>query len=276
MELRKSVLSAALVGVVVFGMQSVQPLVQAAPELVFETSFDCPEWVQNTGDPCAANDAIGAYGGWTTQNGDRDQITAAANNPLGQGRGFRHYRGPGGNNNGGSILITIPPTNQAWLRFYMRYSAGFQFNGGAPHYTKDIYWNVGEPNYIVFGFGDGFLYTHASAMQFPNVHSSETWSDINRGSAGDGQWHAYEQYINVSTGQLRIWRDGKLVLDRTGVNFGGAPLRRFVLSENQNEVLGNHYTDYDDVAVSTTGYIGPLGTATAAPPLPPQNLRIVG
>jgi len=277
MELRKSVLTAALAGIVMFGMHSVQPPVQAAPELVFQTSFDCPEWAQGNGDPCSPNDGIDAYGGWTTSAGGRDQITSAANNPMGGGRGFRHQRGPGTNNNGGSILINIPHSPQVWLRFYMRFSAGFQFVGGAPHYTKDIYWNVHEPGWVFFGFLDSMLTTHLSGMGMnsPNQYSSDSWSAINSGSVGDGQWHAYEQYLNTNTGQVRMWRDGKLVLERSGLNFGMTNFKWFALGENQNEVLGFHYTDYDDIAVSTTGYIGPLGSTAPTPPLPPRNLRIV-
>jgi hypothetical protein len=278
MDLRRGVLAAALAGALALSLETATPLAQSG--LVFQTSFDCAEWSQGAGDPCAANDGIAAYGGWTTNTGDADQITSAANNPLGNGRGFRHKRGAGTNNNGGSLLISIPTTSHLWIRFYMRYSAGFQFSGGNPHYTKEIFWNPGEPHNIIMGFSNGTLYTYVADMgSNPNVTSSDTWSAVNQGSMGDGQWHAYEQYMNLNTGQLRMWRDGRLVLDRSGVNFGATSFRGFILSENQSEVIGNHYTDYDDIAISTTGYIGPLGgggsSNTTTAPLPPQNLRIV-
>ena len=61
------------------------------------------------------------------------------------------------------------------------------------------------------------------------------------------------------------WNDG-----------GGSKWSNFVLGDNQNAPSNGKsmYTDYDDIAVSTTA-IGPLNSTL--PPLPsaPQSLRII-
>jgi hypothetical protein len=259
--------------------------VQAAPALVFNTTFDCPEWNQTGGgDPCSSGDGIGRAGDWTSSSGKGDQITAATNNPLGSGRGMRHWRGAGTNNQGGGVTISFPPSSQLWVRWYARYSAGFSWRNGSPQYTKDLYFHAGEAGAMIAGFSNGSFYVHSTAGS-QNLTSSRTWSAINGGSVGDGKFHAYEIYIkldsNGSNGAVKMWVDGQLVGDRSGLDLGTrGPFSSFALGENQNEVTnGEHYTDFDDVAISHTGYIGPIGGGATTPTLPvpaaPTSLRIV-
>jgi hypothetical protein len=251
--------------------------------LIFQTSFDCPDWTQLSGaDPCLPGDPIARGGDWTGSSGRGDVITSAANNPLGVGRGFRHMRDPGTNSNAGGLRITYPPTGRIWLRFYMRYSAGFAWANGQPHYTKDINWNVGQYNYKITGFSNGKYYLHNPNGGSANYYSTDTWQAINGGALGDGKFHCYETYIkmdtNGSNGELKLWRDGNLVHTQTGINYGGGLLNDFLLGSNQNDVISTgSYTDFDDVAISYTGYIGPIGgSAQPQPtgPAAPSNLRI--
>lgn len=254
----------------------------AAVSLTFGTTFDCPEWSQLSGtDPCTAGDGIGRYGNWTTSSGKGDQITSAANNPLGTGRGFRHWRGNGTNNQGGAISISFPPSRELWVRWYARFSQGFAWQNGAPHYTKELYFHPGETGAMIPGFTSGTYYIHSLAGS-QNLLSSTTWANINGGSLGDGRFHCYEAYIKLDTdgrnGATKLWLDGRLVADHSGLNLGTrGPFDSFTLGSNQDYVInGDHYTDYDDVAVSITGAIGPIGGAPTLPlPAAPLNLRIV-
>lgn len=214
-------------------------------------------------------------------SGKGDQITAAANNPLGTGLGFRHWRGTGTNSNGGGIMISFPATRELWVRWYARFSPGFAWQNGAPHYTKDLYFHPGEAAAMIVGFSGGSFYVHSLAGS-QNILSSATWSGINGGSVGDGRFHSYEVYIKLDTdgrnGATKLWVDGQIVEDRSGLNLGTrGPFNSFALGSNQDYVLnGDQYTDFDDVAVSLTGPIGPLGgTTTTPPPAAPQNLRII-
>jgi hypothetical protein len=257
--------------------------------LVFQTSFNCPEWDQGLGLTesivCGAADGISGWGGWTTSSGAKDQITSSANNPAGAGgRGFRHWRGDGQNNNGGGLTIALPaPVQEVWVRFYMRYQAGFAWTNGAPQYTKEHYWNVGQRGQFQFGFSSGMVYLHTYQGSTANLTSSKTWASINGGNTGDGQFHCYEYHVkmdtNGSNGIAEIWYEGTKVMTRTDVNWsnGGATWSEFVLGDNQyNPSNGSsRFTDYDDIAVSTTGYIGPLGGLTIPIPAAPINLRVI-
>jgi hypothetical protein len=254
---------------------------EAAPSLVFNTSFDCPEWNQvGGGDPCAAGDGIGRSGDWTTSSGKGDQVTSGANNPLGSGRGFRHWRGDGQNNQGGGVSISFPSSSQLWVRWYARFSQGFAWQNGSPQYTKDLYFHPGEQGALIAGFSNGLFYLHTTAGS-RNLTSSRSWSAINSGATGDGRFHSYEMYIKLdpsgSNGATKMWVDGILVGEYSGLNFGRGSVNSFTLGENQNSVInGDHYTDYDDIAISQTGYIGPIGGAVPiTAPAAPSQVRIV-
>jgi hypothetical protein len=281
MKLTKWRLAIVFLGVIGL-FPSIHPT-HAQTSLVFNTSFDCPEWNQvGGGDPCSSNDGIGRAGDWTAA-GQGDQITASANNPLGTGRGLRHYRAVGTNSQGGGITISFPSTTQLWVRWYARYSSGFSWRNGSPTYTKDLYFHAGEPGSIIAGFSNGSFYMHSTAGS-QNLTSSRSWSQINGGSVGDGRFHCYEMYVKIDTngsnGISKLWVDGQLVSDRSGLNLGTrGPFNSFALGENQSEVTSSGaYTDFDDVAISLTGYIGPLGGSTTPPPpapAAPQNVRIL-
>jgi hypothetical protein len=273
----------------VLGMLAVSqaPSAQVSVPLVFQTTFNCPDWDQGMGltdaNVCAVGDGILGSGAWTTQSGSKDQITALANNPGGGGgKGFRHWRGYTYNDNGGGIRIVPPvPLKKMWVRFYMRYQAGFAWQNGHPSGTKEHYWNVGQGSrafYVGFGFGafrlvaDGHPYT-----------STFTWNDLNNGSVGDGKWHCIEYFTQADTngtnGAAKIWVDGVQIMSATNINFHGGPWTDFHWGSNQDTQANGRdmYTDYDDLAISATGYIGPLnGSAPTAPtgPSAPANLRI--
>jgi hypothetical protein len=236
--------------------------------IVFQTTFDCPDWIQGMGgadaDVCSTGDGISGHGDWISSLGSRDQITAAANNPSGAGgKGLRHWRGDGQNNGGGGLSITLPaPVTEMWVRLYMRYSLGFAWTGGAPLYTKDNYWGACGSGCVIFGIQGN----HAWGVNYNgdvNYSSSLSWSQSQGGNTGDGQWHLYEYHLKQdgSAATIEIWVDGVRYLNLTNADLGSTPWRNFKLGENQATATGCNpdcYTDYDDVAISTSGYIGPL------------------
>jgi hypothetical protein len=252
--------------------------------LVFQTTFACPDWIQGMGggdaNVCSSGDGISGSGDWITSSGSRDQIIAAANNPSGGGgKGFRHWRGDGSNNNGGGLTITLPaPVTEMWVRFYMRFSLGFAWSGGAPSYTKDNYWGACGSGCVIFGIPGN----HAWGVNYNggvNYPSSRTWSQSQGGNTGDGQWHLYEYHLkqNGAAATIEIWVDGVRYLNLTNANLGSTPWRTFKLGENQSTVTGCNpdcYTDYDDLAISTTGQIGPVGAPIPGALAAPQNLRV--
>lgn len=264
------------------------PKTQTQQQLVWETSFNCPDWVQSQGitddKVCVAGDRIAGWGNWTTHLGSYDQITAAANNPLGSGpKGFRHYRGYDRNSNGGGIKIDLPnQVKEVWVRWYMRYQAGFQWSQML--YTKDLYFNVSSTTSPIFYMGfhssDGFGMEQVNPGG-PNTIGSPGWQTAMGGSVSDGRWHFYEFHMkmdtNGSNGVQEAWVDGKMSSRTTNVNFGSqGGIDFFVVGSNQCCVANtvDMYTDYDDFAISTTGYIGPIGGSASGGPTVPTNLRI--
>jgi hypothetical protein len=212
---------------------------------------------------CSSGDGIAGSGDWITVAGSKDQIIAAANNPSGSGgKGFRHWRGDGSNNTGGGLTITVPaPVTEMWVRLYMRYSLGFAWNGGSPIYTKDNYWGSCGGGCVIFGIqGNGSWGVNYNGSV--NYSSSRTWAQSQGGNTGDGQWHLYEYHLkqNGSAATVEIWVDGAQYLSEMNADLGSTPWSSFKLGENQATVTGctpDCYTDYDDIAISTVGRIGP-------------------
>jgi len=259
----------------------------AQSSLLFQTTFNCADWNQNMGlldgNVCVTGDGIAGHGGWTTGSGNVDQITAAANNPSGAGgKGFRHWRGNGTNSAGGGIHITLPQSvTEMWMRLYMRYQLGFAWSpSGSPLYTKDNYWGACGSGCLIFGIqgSNSWGVNYNGSTNYP---SSLSWSASQGGATGDGQWHAYEYHVkqNGSSATVEVWVDGVRYLRNTAANLGSNPWNSFSLGENQSSVAGcsnDCYTDYDDIAISTSGYIGLLGgSSSSSAPTAPVNLRII-
>jgi hypothetical protein len=297
----KDVLRLVVCGLAVLALPTYSQQLQSAPTIVWQTTFDCPEWNQTMGlgdaDVCEVGDGIAGWGSWMLRPSKPDSITAAANFPGGGGgRGFRSMRGDGVNQNGGALKITLPSLmTEVWVRWYMRYQAGFNWANGRPYYTKELYFNDMLTNAPVFvsGFSFGnFGVNKVFPQPSDNMNSGGTpgsWNNIMGGPVGDGKFHAYEVHVkmdtNGSNGIAETWIDGVQVHRRTNVNWGGTSpgwlkgWSFFTVAINQSEIANNGvdmYTDFDDFAVSSSGYIGPIGGGTPQPtgPAPPLNLRI--
>lgn len=266
-----------LSGIVVWTVGSVAPRAADAPSLLFHTSFEsCPDWNQTMGlgdqAVCDNGDGLSGYGAWTTSSGKSDEIVTDANNPGGGGgRGFRHWRNDGQNNNGGGLKVVLPsPVTEAWIRWYMRYEKGFAWKGGQPYYTKDLYFDLGGAPQQAVGWKGNDDFGTTTVYPSRNIAGPPGWISTMKGSTGDGVWHAYEIHMKTDTngrnGVFESWIDGTRTTVAHDVDWGGQSFRYFVAGENQNSPAngGDRYTDYDDFAVSTAGYIGPLPNAVAA------------
>jgi hypothetical protein len=262
----------------------------AQSSLVWQTTFNCGDWNQSMGigesQVCNSGDGISGHGTWATPgHPNGDEITLAANYSGGAGgRGFRHWRADGFDVNGGGIKIGMPSgLTDLWVRFYMRYQAGFAWNpSGSPGFTKDIY-ALGNPGPDwTFGFhGSGGMWG------WTNSGSADTgsigWTSIMGGATSDGRWHCYEYHVKLGTttsnGIKEYWVDGNLGLRTTSANTGtSGNWRELVFGSNQNAPAngGDMYTDYDDIAMSASGRIGCLGAAPGpAAPSAPSNLHII-
>jgi hypothetical protein len=241
----------------------------------FQTSFYCPDWDQGMGlsdaAVCRRGDGIRGNGAWTTRNGSMDQITAAANHPAGAGgKGFRHWVGDGLNNGGGGIVVTFDPTPEMWFRYYIRFQAGFAWAGGVIN-MKTIYCNRGEPGTFYFGLHDGVIGGHVEVDRTGggNKHSKVTWAQWQNGATGDGEFHALEVHARMNTtgtssdGVMEYWLNGTRIYSDSAIQFArtsGATFTNCAVGENHYNP-GNRadaYVDFDDLAVSRNGYVGPI------------------
>ena len=253
---------------------------QTHAQTVRQTTFNCPDWQQGSGSqPCASNDWIREWGDWFV-SGYPDEITSAANNPSGAGgKGYRHYRLEGRDRNGGGLIVRLPqPEPEVWWRIFVPWEAGFAWVGGRPQYAKDVWWNIYEnTTSVISGFDYGRLRVYVSGSGGIDLKATGTFSSMNGGPTGDGQWHLIEGHYRTDTngqnGIVELWLDGQQEIGRNDINFGGALFSVVGIGSNQNEVApgSGHYTDYDDLEISTAGF----GSSTGASPAPPTNLRIV-
>ncbi len=251
------------------------PVGHAQVSLLWQTTFNCPEWDQSMGiSKSQVNcDGLSGWGSWTTSAGDKEQITSAANYPGGAGgRGQRHWVGPGTNNNSGGLSLSFPSTlSQVWIRWYMRYQAGFTWNPLGYHKWLYFYGSAGNAVPEFFNVGVNIWSEHGSNYS----SSAATWNSVMGGAGSDGQWHQYQVHLkedtNGSNGIGQIWIDGRLVLDVSNAYYGtGSGWASVTLMSNARTAANpsDYYVDVDDISVSTAGYIG-------VPPAAPTNLRII-
>ena len=248
---------------------------QAVP-LVFQSTFNIPEWAETPtrGDTDAQlapdGDGISGNGGWITLNGSVDQVTVAANNPAGGGgRGFRHWVGDGLNNAGGGIVVSFTPVSEMWFRYYIRFQAGFAWDPSTI-FMKTIYCNRGLPGTFYFGLHEGVVGGHIEAMPLVNHQSSVTWAQWQGGQGGDGNFHVLEVHAKMNTtgtssdGVFEFWLDDRPIYSNSNIHFGNATGGQFAncaVGENHNSPQNgaDAYVDFDDIAISATGRIGPIG-----------------
>jgi hypothetical protein len=179
-------------------------------------------------------------------------------------------------------------SSKVWLRWYMRYSKGFEWaQSNPPHYSKDMYFQ--PSNGIIFDWNNGSFCvalmwgsscsTPVNTQASSNYEWKDLWDDPSLpGIQGDGSWHCFEGHLDMPGGVAQIWIDNALVLDIKSSAVTGKANFQAVHTSNQNTVInGAHYTDYDDIAISHTQRIGCFGSSGGTggtTPSAPTNLRI--
>jgi hypothetical protein len=185
----------------------------------------------------------------------------------------------------GSGLVN---SSKVWLRWYMRYSAGFEWGqSNPPHYAKEMYWQ--PSNGAIFDWSNGrfcvalFWASGCGTPVDTQASVDFEWKDLwdnpaIPGIQSDGSWHCFEGHLDMPGGVAKIWIDDTLVLDVKNSPVTGKANFQVVHTSNQNTVMnGAHYTDFDDIAISQTQRIGCLGSSGGTggtTPSAPTNLRI--
>jgi len=276
----KKTLFLLIVGVIVVFWTTVEAQTITLP---WSTTYNCLEMVQGTAPwnlyPAPLCDGIRSYGAWTS-NGQGEQITSAANNPSGSGgRGQRQWDCDGNNCNSGSTIVSFAsPQPELYIRWYMRYQAGYTWAAGAPQYDKVLY--IRDSTQTMNSIPEFYSNNWNMFSQVDSNHmiANMGWAFTQGGSVGDGVFHCFEVHIKTDTnggnGIGEFWFEGVQKGSITNINYGRTPGWVSVeIGENQNSPANgrNAYVDFDDIAISNTGRIGCLNTTPLAPP---KNLRV--
>ena len=149
--LHRYALAALIAGLIVLAPQTATAVVN----LPWSTTYNCADWKQSDGLYMNICDGMTGIGGEACHNGDgtdeEEQITAVANYPSGGGgKGQRHWKGDGTNNvSGGTKIDFVSPQPELWIRWYMRYEQGFEWN--PLNNDKVLYIDVLMPWFVIFG-----------------------------------------------------------------------------------------------------------------------------
>jgi hypothetical protein len=193
--------------------------------------------------------------GTPTPNGSDDLVTIDANRPGSPGMGFRHWQADGENRHGGGAVVGLGGSHpELWVRWWMRYEAGFSWQGGQPFYDKWMFIDSGNSRALPeFSAGNSRISTIGA--DGGDQTTSWGWPEVMGGSQGDGQWHCYEVHIRTD-GIGQMWIDDVLRLDSDNINYGAlsSGWTRIQFGAN-NRIPANGrdmYQDWDDMVVYTT------------------------
>ena len=238
---------------------------------LWSTTFDCNEWEHTDSGDLSCDDLVVA-----SDSRVGTKITTDANYSGGAGgRGMRQYLGDGNNmQTSGLVIDAFSASNTIWIRWYMRYESGFAWSnaGGYPLYDKWLYL-YGSAGNLVPEF-DGDEVNVWSSYSGNHQSGLANWSTVNGGITGDGQWHLYELHIDSTStsGTVELWIDEVRVLNVTNYSFSSTGGYGYVvIGSNCNSPdngLPPGYVDFDDVKISSTGYIGPIDE------IPPASILV--
>jgi hypothetical protein len=257
----------------------------------WSSTFNCADWDQGQG----VGDTLSCDGMENTnyQNqcaGQISHINSLGNNAGGAGgKGFRQAVCAGRNIQSGSITFRLSAAvPELWFRWSSRWASGFSWTGNYINYNKTIYFSSppfgNSPNVLVEQFMDDMRFYDQEHAVYHDGNGTGGWQTMMGGTTSDGLWHSYEIHVktdtNGSNGIFQAWVDGVLVSSHSGINYSGHTFDTWAMQINQNEVATSWgWVDIDDVAISTTGYIGPQsGTGgkggSSMNPNPPYRLNI--
>jgi hypothetical protein len=286
----------------------------ASASLPFSTSFvGCTSdvYYSTSGWACGTNPANVVYsttnGATVCSSNGYQQISTAADHPGGTGgKGWRRWvcgATSGNTPSTGSLTVNMTHTSELWIRFYMRWQPGFEWNSSAPaglFYQKVFYIRPmgGDGAVMDLSHADNMTMTtqggggigSGTATVSANCSQRCGWNTMNPNGAmqangvrlGDGSWHSIEVHVKDQSGsgtydgEWDLWIDGVLKSHVTGINYNygvpsGIDSIQMMINQSTPSNPTPMYNDIDDIEVSHTGYIGPLGPSTR--PNPPTGLR---
>lgn len=256
-----------------------------------DTNFPSDGWASGTKNAVKNNVNVGKSGPVCTDNGYQ-QISRTANFPAGGGGcGWRRWvcGGPGGRITPatGSIIVFVDRLSEFWLRFYMRWEAGFEWSSSDNLFFQKVLFLrplssggsvmdfQGPDNMTMttqggggLGGRDNVVFARCLTCGWNTTNPSGAMQ-LNGVRLGDDSWHAIEIHVKDQSGegtydgQWDLWIDGVLKSQVTGINYNrgaasGVTSIQFMINQRSPSNKTPMYNDIDDIAVSNTGYIGLL------------------
>lgn len=267
----------------------------------WETTFDCAEWTGpgSNGDTICGDVFVAGVEEFdgTTGTTYSMESTVDSNNPLGDGNGIRQYvLGTGDavlppEKTGVSYIKFANTQTELWVRFYLRYDAGFSFLSTDKGGEKLIYFKdasgLTNNTFITGAFSrHQFVYGFRTGG---NDSGDISWDDY-FGSTSNGSWHWIEFHIKAETitnaentagtpwdGVVQMWCDGDIIFNDTNYNShmfsDNVPIKYMQIHSNWHGLPlfpgdGVKYVDFDDIVIYNTTppnkdsqgnpYIGPI------------------
>lgn len=232
--------------------------------LPWSTTFNCSDWVESSATWYNLNcdNLVGAGFDFCSDAGGSKptEITANANNPNGGGgKGLRTLNGNGKDNMSGSLKVNFAsPQNELWMKWAMRYQAGFAWNPLS--YDKWLYIDVGSSCAVVpEWYGGDYVNVWTSCGGNYMSAAGNGWNAIMGGAVSDGKFHNFLVHLkmdtNGSNGIIEMWVDGVKRINVNNAKFGTkSGWGWFNISSNQAWVSNNscYAVDFDDFYVSAT------------------------
>ena len=223
----------------------------------WNSTFDCDEWEYPAGGLSDCDTF--SPGSGNVCNGIDTQITTNASMRDGS-RGMRQWIGDGANNGSRGLYVDFDTQQEVWIRWYHRYQENFTWGGAVapyPHYDKLLYVDVVLGRFVIpEPEGQTFrlcVYNGSESICYPGL-AEYGWDNVS-----DGEWHYYEVYLNTS-GSYKMWLDDDLIVDVNNSMTYPIGIQRIQFGSNQDSPENHEcfYEDFDEIVISTTGYVGPL------------------
>jgi len=264
----------------------------------WSTTYSCDEWTsysQYGGAEITGCDGVERNGGQQCEQEGTDKyeeiISDANYSSGGGGKGQRHYTAfyggidpdTGENYSGGTKVdwsVSATTVTEFWFRFYIRFDDELTFNsdelGSMAAKVINVYNSLDTKSFVNIPAGADDLRLrkeYAPAESFECSDCGWQTSGFGEGAPnyeGSNTWHYVEVHFKRESasesedGEFHLWVDGgsPKILD-TSVDWGLNPGEYFdyIILGSTVHAMDNAACagfDFDDLAFSTNGYIGPV------------------
>lgn len=205
---------------------------------------------------------------------DRARIVAAEGDPAQRYLELKYPVGKiGPGESGGQFLVNLPPREEYWLDYSVRFRPGFDFRKGGklPGLCGGGSKSTGGHNHPGEAWSARYMFHHDGQVIVYLYHMDQ------KGKYGDGlklpgcvfepgKWHRLTQHLKVNTnldhnGVLEVWFDGRKVIERTNLRLregDKAPVDTFYFSTFHGGAtrdwapLNDSYACFDNFLLATS------------------------